>query len=91
LHLVGYTWKNTLTIHGPMNVKYICILLGYYSAYSGSYQRFGTTCRVQSSEVKQSKKNAGNTSPFRDLHAPITLLASPTFSENQSLSALFPI
>jgi len=21
LHLVGYTWKNTLTMHGPMNVK----------------------------------------------------------------------
>jgi hypothetical protein len=21
LHLVGYTWKNALTMHGPMNVK----------------------------------------------------------------------
>jgi hypothetical protein len=21
LHLVGYTWKNTVTMHGPMNVK----------------------------------------------------------------------
>jgi hypothetical protein len=21
LHLVGYTWKNTLTMHGHMNVK----------------------------------------------------------------------
>jgi hypothetical protein len=22
LHLVGYTWKNTLMMHGPMNVKF---------------------------------------------------------------------
>jgi hypothetical protein len=91
LHLVGYTWKNTLTMHGHVNVKDICVLLGYYSAYSGSYKRFGTTCRVQYSKIMQSKKNAGNTSSFRDLHAPITLLASTAFSENQSLSALLVI
>jgi hypothetical protein len=27
LHLVGYTYKNTLTMHGHMNVKHVMPLL----------------------------------------------------------------
>jgi hypothetical protein len=27
LHLVGYTWKNTLTMHGPMNVRSTLLLI----------------------------------------------------------------
>ena len=83
--------KIELHVKRNVNVNDICLLLGCYAAYTGSYQRFGTTCGVQSSKVKQSKKNASNTSPFQDLHAPVTLLASTTFSENQPPCALFPI
>jgi hypothetical protein len=32
-----------------LNVNNICALLGCYAAYSGSYQRFGTTYQIQSS------------------------------------------
>jgi len=83
--------KIEMHVKRNVNVNEICVLLEYCAAYTASYRRFGTTYRVQSSKVKQSKKNAGNTSPFQDLHVPITQLASTTFSENQSLCALFPI
>jgi len=83
--------KTDMHVKRNANANDICVLLERYAAYNGSYQRFETTYRVQSSKVKQSKKNAGNTSPFQDLHAPITQLASTTFSKNQSPCALFPI
>jgi hypothetical protein len=28
LHLVGYTWKNTLTMHSPVNVKALLYVFG---------------------------------------------------------------
>jgi len=34
LHFVGYTWKNTLTMHGPMNVKKVLFMLWHTTIVS---------------------------------------------------------